>query len=114
MSDTLGLETIIKRDTHNNWRAVTDHDMGEDRVLRISTYKSGTGDLLTTASVQHRTKQGFLVFAIFKDYNKVLAREKVRCTAKNVEAQHNKALEQFETIKADATRHYAGEPALLG
>lgn len=74
------------------------------RFLQLHTYK-GTRGLVTTASVHVKTDGGFS-FVMFQDYHKTLIQSKSRCTDKNVEIQHNTAVNDLAHILADARIHY--------
>jgi ribosomal protein L3 len=104
--------TRIYRDFRKNWRAATSIDLEDARVLRIETSKNDSGYVTTLATV-HKRERDTLIHAMFADYSKYLAKEKIRATDKAITAQHDKVLADLPTIMADVTRHYAGEPALL-
>ena len=107
------METYITRDYRNVLKAETKLPLQEKQVLHIHTYKDSKGALVTFASV-HTVEGNMLTHRCFRDYSKCMAREDVRCTEKNVRAQHDRVLAAIDTITADVQRHYASEPALLG
>jgi hypothetical protein len=106
------LNTRIYRDWRANWRAKTSFDLADDRVLQIETSKDDSGAITTLATV-HKRDRGALVHELFRDYSKYLAKQKARATEKALRSQHDTVLTGIDTILADVTRHYAGEPALL-
>jgi len=91
-------------------RITTELMLSSDRKLDLTTYRNFSGELVTQASVLNRLegKDCTHMFGhqMMGDYNRRFAANKVRMTAKAVEAQHNKYLEQLDQIALDATRYY--------
>jgi len=75
------------------------------RQLSLTTHKTFTGELVTRASVGI-VDNGFVKYLMGHDYNRQFHREKVRVTAKNIQAQHYKYLADLDQIAEDATRYY--------
>lgn len=104
------MKTFTRKDIRNGWTATTNLDMpeaGERRFMQVRTSKRHDGSLTTTASVNQRNEDGSgYIHAVFLDFYKTVATEKVRCTEKAVTEQHAKVLEQIEQIKQRAADHY--------
>lgn len=104
--------THIFKDRYGKWRAETRFDLDDNRVLEIHTRKTERGELVTYATVS-TVANGYKTHRVFQDYSKCLAADKVRCDAKNVVHQHDKVLSMIDTLRADISRHYNDEPALV-
>lgn len=107
------LNTRIRRNMRNQLVIETRVPLEGNRRLEIDTSKSDSGPVTTYAAVFHLKEDGAKVHALFQDYCKCFAKEKIRATEKALKMQHDKVLAQIDTILDDVTRHYAGEPALL-
>lgn len=107
------LNTRTRRDIRGRLSVETRITLDGNRRLEIDTYKSESGPVVTYATVFHLKDDGSKIHAIFKDYSKTFAKEKIRATEKALRAQHDTVLTGIDTILADVTRHYVGEPALL-
>lgn len=111
------MEVKVTKDMRGDNRAENDFEMGNDRVLRISTHKVFGGNLVTTASVHTRIGTAMRHIISYgvddgtADYHKRLASNKVRCTAKTIAEQQMDALRQLDTLKAEAHAHYAAQVA---
>jgi hypothetical protein len=104
MSNTIPSKTYSKN-TGKEKRIETVADLPGNRQLSLVTWRNFNGNLVTRASVG--IKDGnFIKYLMGRDYNRVFQEGKVRLTFKNVEAQHNKYLEQLDQIAEDATRYY--------
>lgn len=95
----------------SGWYAETDYVLNPDtprgaQVLRIYTGKSSNGVLYTSASV-HFVRDGMVTFVVFGDFRKTIQTERERCTEKTVRAQHQRALDVVDAIKAEALAFYA-------
>lgn len=107
------MTTHYSRD-RNSHTAKTLHDLGNQRQLLISTWKS-YGQLVTRASV-HRVDGSSQVHIIGSgvqgDFNRtVMSSRPARITAKVVQAQHEKSLEQLALILEAVQAHYAAQAA---
>ncbi len=100
--------TIVQKSIRGSWEAVDELEIGSDRVLKVSTHKVSSGDIVTTATVLKRDN-GFLSHMMFRDYSKRLLVSAVRCTEKNVTAHHATALMQLGTVRQAIDLHYAKE-----
>lgn len=80
----------------------------QNKELKIRTYKDNYGWLCTVASVV-TTNGEWESHVMFVDYNLTIERTKVRCTAKAIQAQHDRVLAMLEDIKAQALAHYNSE-----
>jgi hypothetical protein len=94
--------------TGNGWKMETCFDLPDGRELSFRTGKRHDGFLCTTASVSKRDGM-FRTFVMFKDYMKTLRGENVRCTEKNVRAQHIDALKDKDIIMAEVKAQYYPE-----
>lgn len=99
----------VFKEKGGSWHAQNDFELGDNRILRISTYKTMSGTLVSTANV-HLIEGSAMVHCMGKDFNKRLFVERVRCTSKAVAEQHSKALDQLEMIKAEVAEHYKEKP----
>jgi hypothetical protein len=104
MSNTL-VSTTYSTFTSTEKRVETTAALPGNRQLSLTTHRSFDGELITRASVGI-VEGGFVKYLMGRDYNRVFQRGKVRMTKGNVEAQHNKYLEQLDQIAEDATRYY--------
>ena len=98
--------TFIRKDAHKNWRATDEIDLGNDRVLTITTSKNYSGNLNTNASVA--TKEGnFLTHVMYQDFSHtIFCRHPSRITSNVVEGQHGEAMAMLESIKSAVNAHY--------
>ena len=92
----------------NGWQVRTCFPLPDGRELSFSTSKRHDGLLCTTASVSKRDGM-FRTFVMFQDYMKTILREKVRCTAKTVQAQHLDALKYKDIVMAEVKAQYYPE-----
>jgi hypothetical protein len=107
--------TRVAKHPRSGWEAetairfaapVTVHGRAGHRVLTFRTYKTGHGDLLTTASVALHAGD-MVTTVLFGDYHKTLVRGHVRATEKSVREQHARALRETNAIVAEAEAFYA-------
>ena len=98
------MNTIIKQDHYKNWVAKTDIDLPNGKLLSITTRKSNSGGLLSSASVASYEK-GFLTHVMYQDFNIRLEHSNPkRVTAKVVEQQHNAI--DVDSVKMQAIAFY--------
>lgn len=89
---------------------VTTHEGPGERVLTISTYKSGKG-LLTLASVSVEVGT-CTIMEIFGDYSKRILLTATRATEKAIRVQHEGVLaEHLHTVYAEAVAFYQDKDA---
>jgi len=109
MSNTL-VSTTNSNLVGKDKRITTEVMLTPDRKLDLTTFQNFSGELVTQASVLNRlTGKGcdhMFGHRMMGDYNRRFAANKVRMTAKAVEAQHNTFLAQLDQIAEDATRYY--------
>lgn len=72
--------------------------------LKISTYKH-SGNLMTRCTV-HFAGGGFHTHRLYQDYSQVWDAQPVRATRKAIDTMHTDAMNNLETIKAAACKHY--------
>ena len=101
------IQTIIRKDSRNNWAAKSYIDLTDKLQFTVSTTKTyETGALVTRASVGKRDG-AFVCHTMRSDFSKTLAAEKYgRVTSKVVEKQHNEILENIEAVLQLAKKHY--------
>jgi len=92
---------------YHGQQATTETQLKGNLYLKISTMKTSSGKLSTTASCF--TKDGmFQTHRVYQDYYVVLAaRHASRVTAKAVKDQHDMYLSNIEQIKNMALEYYA-------
>lgn len=102
------MTTRIAKDMRNNWAAHDEFDLGGDRLLTIRTSKVYSGNLVTSATVGVKLKEGLLVsHSPFNDYHRRLhVGTPTRATSKVVAAQHDQALCLLEEVKSEITEFY--------
>ena len=98
--------TTICKDVRGNWRAEYNLDLAAAKVLQISTHKVNDGSIVTRASVS--TRDGaFLSHMVYRDFSQCIKTSMDRCTAKNVNAQHEAAMAKLPEIQEAVTAWYA-------
>ena len=104
--------TVVQKSVRGTWEAQDHIELGNDRVLRISTHKVSSGALVTTATVQIRDGQ-FLSHRMYTDFSQRLTARMLRCTEKNVTLQHADVmrLRELTALKEAIDAHYAKEVA---
>ncbi|MBC7603274.1 MAG: hypothetical protein H7255_11535 [Ramlibacter sp.] len=80
-------------------------DIGGGRAVKMLTSKFSSGKLQTVAHGVQPTEQGF-VWLPFSDFSERIESSALRCTEKNVMAQHAAAMAKIEEIKARAIAFY--------
>jgi hypothetical protein len=88
----------------DGYQAVSMIPFDATRSLRIVTRKY-LGELASTASIVTNTDMGF-TFMMFKDWNALVASDKIRVTSKAVKEQHEKVLTKVEDYKKAAQQFY--------
>ena len=95
--------------TKSGWQANTRIDMGNDRILRITTAKGLDGSLCTTALVHHVVQDsGYRVerHQARTDYGRRMIQWNVRSTEKQVRSQHSLALDMVQDMLLAITKPY--------
>ena len=92
----------------NGWQMETCFPLPDGREISFRTSKRHDGLLCTTASVIKRDGM-FRKFVMFQDYMKTVRCERVRCTEKNVQAQHLDVLKYRDAIMDEVEAHYHPE-----
>ena len=92
----------------DGWKAQSTIDLGNGRQLQISTSKTYSGALVSSALVG-KVEGGFFSFMMYQDFQKRIIARKVRVTDKAVEAQHAEALGQLSEILAAVRIQYGDE-----
>lgn len=100
------------------WRVDEQHELGNNLVLSITSFRRGDGTYVCNASVSKRDGI-FMTHAVHQDYYRHLGIGRIRATEKNVLAFHRESLNDFgldnvlaearchhrEQLKEQATRH---------
>ncbi len=103
----MNVQTRIKKDIRNMWKAESVAMITEDLQLSVTTRKMSNGELVTNASVS-KLEGNFFQHALYQDFNKrVRVTYPKRVTSKVVEAQH--ALVDFNQVAAIALDFYCIE-----
>lgn len=99
------METRVYKSKSNGWSAISEIDLGDNRVLTINTCKRIGGRLVSHASVAKR-EGSFLQHVIFQDYSAWVAIGGNRSTEKAVSELHSSV--DFEAVIKAASAHYEG------
>lgn len=105
------MHTRINRDLHGSWQANTRIMLDEKRVLCISTHKTFSKALVTSASIHKLNDDGFESHMMFQDFHKIMIATKVRVTENNVKAQHDAALLMLDSLKNEVSEYYTNKAA---
>jgi hypothetical protein len=109
MSNTL-VSTTNSNLVGKDKRITTEVMLTPDRKLDLTTFQNFSGELVTHAKVLNRLTGAncthMFGHRMMGDYSRSFAVNKVRMTAKAVEAQHNTFLAQLDDIIADANKYY--------
>lgn len=98
------METVIRKDIRNSWKAESATMLNGKLQLRFTTSKTHNGALYTCANVG-RVDGDFVSYTVGQDFFKSIANEFYnRVTAKVVEAQHSKI--DFDAIIKEASEFY--------
>lgn len=92
----------------NGWQMETCFPLPDGRELSFRTSRRHDGFLCTTASVSKRDGM-FRTFVMCQDYWKTIRAERVRCTEKNVQAQHLDVLDHKDSTMAEVKAQYYPE-----
>ena len=101
-----------QKDIRGNWHLSEDIPLqgAGNRVLRLSTHKTSSGQLVTSATVG-TVDRGMFSYMMYTDFNKrVMATRPARITGKVVDAQHASAKECYlDALLLEIAAHYPGE-----
>lgn len=100
------MQTFIRKDIRNNWKAESAVMINDTLQLSIRTLKQSDGKLNTCASVG-RVKDGMVSTMLYGDFFKSIVRAKHgRITSKVVERQHADAIANVDSIINEAKEFY--------
>ena len=99
------MKTVTRKDYYGSWTSKSQMDLPDNWILQINTSKTSNGTLVTTATV-HKVEGASMTFRMFQDYSKRIVSEKIRCTEKNVIAQHNAGLAQLDQVLLEVNAKY--------
>jgi hypothetical protein len=103
----MNIQTRIKKDIRNMWKAESVAMITEDLQLSVTTRKMSNGELVTNASVS-KLEGNFHSHVMYQDFSRrVRVTSPKRVTSKVVEAQH--ALVDFEQVAVIALGFYGIE-----
>lgn len=97
--------TVVQKSVRGTWEAQDHIELVAARVLKIHTHKVSDGTLVTTATV-HQQDGNFLSHRMFTDFSQRMMTAQVRCTEKNVAAQHAAAMAKINEVHSAITVHY--------
>ena len=100
--------TRVQKSIRGTWEAEDRIELGNNRVLKVSTHKVSSGSLVTTATV-HLYDGNFLSHRMFTDFSQRLMTADVRCTERNVTLQHADAMTKLGEIKEAITAWYVSK-----
>ena len=96
--------------TKTGWQGNTRIDLGNDRVLRITTMKGVVQGGVVTDAIVHRIErvQGYAMETYtLRDFNERLIHWNMSATEKRVRSQHQLALDMVDDVRKRIERHYA-------
>lgn len=99
------MKTVTRKDYYGSWTSKSQMDLQDNWVLQIHTSKVSNGLLVTTATVL-KVEGVLMTHRMFTDYSKRIASEKIRCTEKNVIAQHTAALAILDQVLLEVNAQY--------
>lgn len=105
------MHTRTTRDLHGSWQANTRIMLDDTRVLCVSTHKTFSNALVTSASIHKLNDDGFESHTMFRDFNKIMIATKVRVTENAVKAQHDAALLMLDSLKNEVNEYYTNKAA---
>ena len=104
--------TVVQKSVRGTWEAQDHIELGNDRVLRINTHKTSSGEVVTTATVQLRDGM-FLSHRMFTDFSQRMMTAEIRCSEKNVAAQHAECMKKLNELKEAVTAWYIAKGEAL-
>ena len=100
------MNVTVSKDMRGAWRAENVIELGNNRILTISTHKTFSGNLVTTATVGKR-EGAFVSHMMFTDFSKQCALSKpARTTSKVVAEQHGNVMALKDDIVREAVAFY--------
>lgn len=99
------MKTYVRKDYRGNWQATSFKDLGNQLRIKINTHKTDGGLLVSHASVC-KVEGNFETHKLYQDYSARIFNNKVRCTEKQVTAQHNHALTYLDDIMIEVNAKY--------
>jgi hypothetical protein len=95
----------VQKDFRGSWRARTEYELADNKILQIRTSKNSNGAIATYATVQF-VEGEYVTHRAFKDFKQCIATTSNRCTSRNVAEQHTRALGKLDEIKQAVTAWY--------
>lgn len=99
------MNTVTLKDYYGSWISKSQIDLPDNWALQIHTGKVSTGMLVTSATV-HKVEGNSMKHRVYQDYSKRIVSEKIRCTEKNVVAQHAAALAKLDQVMLEVNAQY--------
>jgi hypothetical protein len=95
----------VQKDFRGSWRARTEYELTDSKILQIQTSKTRNGVIATYATVQV-VEGEFVTHRAFTDFSQCIATTTISCTSRNVAEQHTRALGKLDDIKQAVTAWY--------
>jgi hypothetical protein len=95
--------------SHYGWKAVTQIELDDVRVLDFTTMKRSNGMVATNATCMSKQEGSrFLSYIMFQDFSEQVQTDlkSSRATEKTVADQHQRALAKLEEVKARCAAFY--------
>lgn len=99
------MQAKVYKDIRGNWTAMTYLPFQDGRVIRVATHKNYNGELVTTASAV-KIEGKMETHMLYGDFSARVTTSRLRCTEKNVSAQHMAALERADDMVYSAEQFY--------
>lgn len=100
--------TKVQKGMRGTWEAKDSIELVANRVLQVSTHKTSDGTLVTTATV-HLHDGNFLSHRMFTDFSQRMMTAAIRCTEKNVAAQHAECMKKINEVHSAITAWYVAK-----
>lgn len=97
--------TRVQKGMRGTWEAKDSIELGNNRVLQVSTHKVSDGSLVTSATV-HLRDGAFLSHRMFTDFSQRMMTAAIRCSEKNVTEQHAQCMVKLAELKEAITVWY--------
>lgn len=93
--------------SHYGWKAESNVDLFEGKVLNIVTMKRSSGQLVTTANAAQDLGDGSISYMMFQDFRvNVVSSSPKRVNEKVVLEQHNGVVQNIADVVAQAKAFY--------
>lgn len=103
--------TTVYKDMRGNWQAKDTVPLECGRLLKISTHKVSSGQLVTSAQVGKQDGV-FFCYMMYQDFSeRLLYSAPARVTSKVVEAQHAEAMAMVPSLIKSVADFYAAKVA---